>query len=355
MTDSIESSGFIVTLTDIGAVGEIVCTVRGSTGTGAAVSQKGVRLDFSRKSIDVSVFDNAVATKGKFVMSKGAITGITGISSDSIIKVMSAQKTAGAIFMTGGTIGSAAGGEMGVTVDANLDGKPDGISTAISGGSVHGTTNITMIKNTYTKLVAEPEFPVVDTDQFRAYANQPYDASATTLKNVLIPAGTNPNFTGNVTIQGVLYIESPNIVQFRGNTVMQGFIVFEKKNTSTQNIIDSSGNFTYGNLPDDAEFDPLRAIKGISILAPTTSVQMSGSVDSQIRGNMILGNFRSGGSADISIEKGTIITMDTVVDSAVFNGKNVRFASTGAANEPPPGVYFTSKFLPADGSYMELN
>jgi hypothetical protein len=275
--------------------------------------------------------------------------------------VMSAQTTNPAISMTGGTIGSAAGGELGVTIDNTgpvagvPDGKADAAATSISSGSVHGTTNITSIKTNYVKLVAQPEFPVVDTEQFRPYATNPYVSSETTLKNVFIPKGTNPSFTGNVTIQGILYIESPNVVDFRGATHMEGFIVFQKAGDSTQNIITSSGNFTHGNLPSDAQFDSLRAIKGISILAPTTSLRIGGSVDSQVSGNLIVGNFQSGGSADISIEKGSIITLDSGASSAVFNGKNIRLASTGAANEPPPGVYFTTKFLPADGSYEELN
>src|SRR5215207_6899532 len=37
-TDALENSGFTVTLTDIGGVGEVVCTVRGSSGSGASVS-----------------------------------------------------------------------------------------------------------------------------------------------------------------------------------------------------------------------------------------------------------------------------------------------------------------------------
>jgi Tfp pilus assembly protein PilX len=354
-TNTAENSGFVVTLTDIGAVGEIVCTVRGHSGNSTSVSEKGVRLDFTRKPINTSIFDNAVAAKGKFVMTKGGITAVSGVASDSIIKIVSAQKTAGAITMSGGTIGSAAGGELGVLIDVNADGKADPTATVISGGSVHGTTNITTIKNNYVKLVSEPEFPTVDTTQFAAYATNPYVDGATTVKNIRIPANTNPKFNGGVTIQGIMYIESPNIVEFRGNSHMEGFIVFEKANTSAVNLIDARGNFTYGNLPAGAEFDSLRAITGISILAPTASLVMSGSVDSQIRGNMILGNFKNGGSADISIEKGSIITLDTAVDSATFNGKTVKFASTGADNQPPAGVSFTTHFLPTNGSYIELN
>ncbi len=258
--------------------------------------------------------------------------------------------------MSGGTIGSAAGGELGVTIDGNSDGIADATATTISGGSVHGTGNITTIKNNYVKLVGAPEFPIVDTTQFAAYATTTYGGqNHGTLRNVRIPANTNPKFTGNVTVQGILYVESPNTVQFQGNSTLEGFLVFENANSSSQNVISVSGNFGYGNLPAGAEFDSLRAIKGIAMLAPTASLQISGSTDSQIRGNMILGNFRNVGSADVQIEKGSIVTLDTATDSAVFNGRTVKFMSTGATNQPSVGLIYTEKFVPSKGSYLELN
>jgi hypothetical protein len=297
-------------MTDVGSVGEVVCTVRGYSGTARAPAgsrRRASGLDFNRKAINTSIFNNAVASKGKFNMIKGAITAVPGVSSDSIIKVMSAQKTAGAITMSGGTIGSAAGGELGVLVPSATDPtKPALTATTISGGIVHGTSNITTIKNNYVKLVAEPEFPTVDTTSVATYATNTYSgATSGTLQNVRIPAAPTRTSPANVTIQGVLYIESPNVVDFRGNVNMQGFIVFENKNSSAVNVITGSGNFTYGDLPLDAQFDPLRAITGISILAPTAAVTMGGSVDSQVRGNMILGSFASSGSADITISKGS--------------------------------------------------
>jgi Tfp pilus assembly protein PilX len=355
-TDLAENSGFTVTLTDIGGVGEVVCTVKGRSGKEGSTSSKGVRLDFSRHEIPANIFDSAVAAKGKVVVKKGAITGIPGVSSDSIIKIMSAMTSSPAIYMTGGAIGSSAGGELQVTHDSNGDGKPDSGSAQIVGGTVHGTGNLTTIYNNYLKLVGPPEFPVIDTTIFQAYATNSYDSKTSgTFKNVRIPAGTNPTFAGNVTIQGVLYVESPNVINFQGNTTLQGFIVVEQANSSSVNKINVTGNFGYGNLPIGAEFDPMRAITGIAVLAPTTSLSMTGAVDSQIRGNMILGNFRNEGSSDVQLEKGSILTFDTAVDSATFNGKSVKFASTGLSNPPSHGVTFSSRFLPAKGSYLELN
>jgi Tfp pilus assembly protein PilX len=358
-TDVAENSGFTVTLTDIGGVGEVVCTVKGRSGKVGNVSTKGVRLDFSRHEIPSTIFDSAVAAKGKIAMTKGAITGIPGVSSDAIIKIMSAAESGQtAIYMTGGEIGSINGGELAILADhdTNSDGVAD-TGLAILRGTVHGVSNPTTISNN-VRVLPTPEFPTVDTTVFTAYATSTYNgATSGMLKNVRIPAGTNPNFDGNVTIQGILYIESPNTVTFRGNSNMQGFIVFEDAGSSAVNKIDARGNFTYGNLPADAEFDNLRAITGISMLAPKASLVMSGSVDSQIRGNLILGSFYNGGSADVQIEKGSIVTFDasSTANSATFSGKTVKFASTGLANPPSMGVTYSSRFLPAKGSYLELN
>jgi Tfp pilus assembly protein PilX len=361
-TDAVENSGFTVTISDIGSVGEVVCTVRGRSGAGSSVSNKGVRLDFTRAQIESPVFDSAVAARSKLVIKKGAVTGIPGVSSDAIIKLMSTMTSAPAITMTGGTIGSAAGGELYISSEHDVypapdgDGKADSGSVQLAGGSVHGTMNLTTIHNNYLKPVDAPEFPTVSTDEFAAYATNTYSGgSGGVLKNVRIPAGTDPKFSGNVTVQGILYIESPNVVEFGGNTNMQGFIVFENAGTSSVNQIISTGNFTYGNLPADTEFDNLRTITGISMLAPTTSVKFTGSVDSEIRGNMILGRFENAGSADLQIEQGSILAMDQSGDGIVLNGKTVKFASTGGNFPPSAGVSYTSRFLPTKGSYLELN
>ena len=363
-TDPAERSGFTVTLTDIGGVGEVVCTVRGSSGRDGSVSSKGVRLDFSRHEIPSSIFDSAVASKGKIAMTKGAITGIPGVSSDAIVKVMSAAGSGQtAIYMTGGAIGSIAGGELQVLdvhdTSSIPDGKADTGVTMLGSASVHGISNVNTVYANYVKTLPLPEFPVVDTTVFTPYAKNLYNgAKQGVLKNVRIPAGTNPDFTGNVTIQGIMYIESPNTVTFRGTTTLKGFLVFEDAGSPSVNRLDAKGNFGYDNLPDDAEFDALRAVTGISMLAPKASLMMSGSGgDTQLRGNLILGTFYNGGASDVQIEKGSILTFDasTTSNSATFSGKTVKFASTGLANPPSMGVTYSSRFLPAKGSYLELN
>jgi len=107
-------------------------------------------------------------------------------------------------------------------------------------------------------------------------------------------------------------------------------------------------------LPAGAQFDPLRSITGIAILAPTTKITTMGSTDSYLKGNVIVGSFSEAGSATIKIEQGSILGMDTG-NAITFNGKDTRFMSIGSLNLPSKGVKFSTKFIPKSGTYAEMN
>jgi hypothetical protein len=86
----------------------------------------------------------------------------------------------------------------------------------------------------HVTIGADPvEFPVPELTQFRQYATGPVIGPTTnvgvgmTLANATIRAGTNPTFLGNVTIQGILFVESPNVVTFTRNVALEGLIVAE--------------------------------------------------------------------------------------------------------------------------------
>ncbi len=114
------------------------------------------------------------------------------------------------------------------------------------------------------------------------------------------------------------------------------------------------GNFSQTPLPAGAEFDSLRALTGISVLAPTTKMVISGSVDSYLLGNVLLGTFSNGGSADWTIDKGSLLAMDQASDAANFNGKTLKFTATGQYNMPSAGVRYSSYFRPQTATYDEV-
>jgi hypothetical protein len=145
-------------------------------------------------------------------------------------------------------------------------------------------------------------------------------------------------------------------VTFRGNFNLQGFIVFEDKNSTTSNTMDFRGSITQAPLPSSSQFDTLRSTTGVSILAPTTAVTMSGSTDSMLMGNVMVGKFTFNGAADIQVDRGTLVTYSTdTTGAATFAGKNVKFTATGASNLPTgTGISYSSNFTAKPDSYQEV-
>jgi Tfp pilus assembly protein PilX len=352
--DPNDDSGFRAILTKNGDRGNVVCTVTGVNGNTTSSHTRSVKLDFKRLPVETNLYDHAVASRGQVVMQKGNLTGVPGFSDPDIADIMSARPPAqgAGVIMVGGSIG----GDVGVMTSKT--------NALISGGSIHGTSNLSTIYNTEGKYLlawdAPPDFPIIDTSVFKQYATTPYSSTAKTHKNVLVPANSgtisNPlKFAGNDEIQGILFIESPNVIEFRGTVTLSGFIVLDGVGTTTSNQIDVSGNFKVGTLPDKPEFNEIRTVEGIGILAPTTAMRFSGANQSEMRGNMIVGTFRNAGSADLLVDQGTIVTMQESSNSAVFNGANVKFKSTGVNNQPSAGVSYSEQYVPAPGSYKELN
>jgi hypothetical protein len=82
---------------------------------------------------------------------------------------------------------------------------------------------------------------------------------------------------------------------------------------------------------------------------------MSGSTDSSVKGNIIIGSYSLAGAANVYIDNGTLMTMNTGANSAVFNGsKSVMFTATGAKNQPSTGMSYNSYYAPQPSTYQEI-
>ncbi len=177
---------------------------------------------------------------------------------------------------------------------------------------IAGDWGQTAIDNHIFTGVDPVEFPIADTQQFTQYATGDIiNASTDTTKsmiltNATIKAGTNPIFESNVTINGILLIESPNIVQFDGNVQQNGIIVGDGNTDYKEyNSITFVGNFATGSCPAGSEFDAIRDETGSSILTPTfftffegnfntldgivavNGAKFSGNVNAEINGTII--------------------------------------------------------------------
>jgi hypothetical protein len=335
--DGSGNSRFRATITDW--AGEVVVKVDGMNGTTQA--SRAITMDFTRAAHPSNVFDYAVASKGQVVMRKGSVTTVDGVD-PSIAKMMSAMAIDPSITVSGGLIG----GELNIT-------EKGGVS--VTGGTVAGSSIPSIILSDHVYVVDEPEFPIINTDVYIPYATNPYVANAKVQQNIRIPRGTNPRFNGGDTVQGIMYIESPNTVTFRGDFDLQGFIVFENANDSSVNILDMRGSVTQAPLPSGTQFDPLRATSGVAILGPTVGMAMSGASGSYLRGNVIVGSFLYEGSADTQIDKGTLMTYDETPGAAIFDGKGVKFTATGSSNLPSAGVTYNTYYSPDATSYQEVS
>jgi hypothetical protein len=164
------------------------------------------------------------------------------------------------------------------TFAGDLDiGNPD--ATVSCGGSLAMGGSISMVQEE-----DRPEFPVPRVTDFLPYATGPHIGPGTdlsggsmTFTNAVVEPGTNPNFTGNVTLQGILYVKAPNRVTFSKNTTLQGMIVAagDVNNPGTNEISfgdpadpATPSNFSSEPYPPGPQFDALRQLEGSCILAP---------------------------------------------------------------------------------------
>jgi len=200
-----------------------------------------------------------------------------------------------------------------------------------------------------------PEFPVPDVTQFRQYATGPvldstytYSGSGMTLANATICAGTNPTFSGNgaVTIQGVLYIEAPNIVTFAKQVALQGLIVAEgdAQNPGT-NAIKFQYNFASGDYPAGSQFDAIRQEQGSSILAPGFGVSFTGNFSS-VNGVLAASSLYFNANAS-AVVKGTMISYSP--DATQVDGNIAMNFDRSAMVEIPAGfdLYRVLQYNPA--------
>lgn len=334
--DKTNNNTFRATITVWNA--DIVVKVEGRTNGGKL--SRYVQMDYVPGTHSTTAFDFAVASRGQVIMEKGSLGGTAGVD-NSVAQVMSASQTATAIDVSGGMIG----GDISILSDGGA---------SVTGGTVGGSSITADILANHVHVVNDPDFPTIDPTVYKKYATNTYVPKANLQSNIIIPPNTNPKFNANDTVQGIMYIQSPNQVTFQGNFKLQGFIVMETGAASDVNTLSFSGNLTQSPVPAGGAFDSVRAVSGVAILAPSAAISMTGSTDSYMRGSVITNTFTFAGSADIQIDQGTLMTLSPNGDSAIFNGKTVKFTANGSSNMPSAGLTYAGYFAPKAGSYVEV-
>jgi len=285
--------------------------------TGGGEITRTIRVHYDIEPYEYPIFDFGLATKGPVhFLGNPTVRGINSNNEADIF--IDSQSTNLAMLVTGNT---------------NFDGDisiANSTANADFWGDVQigGDTGQTAIDNHVTIGAETPEFPVPDTQHFQQYATGDVIDSSTdltnsmTLTNAIIEANTNPNFEGNITIEGILYIEQPNIVTFERNVALNGMIVGDGDayNPGT-NSISFLGNFAANSYPSGSEFDAIRSETGSSIVAPGFAASFAGNF-AALGGVMAVSGAHFSGNVS-AVVKGTIINYSenptTVMGNATLN------------------------------------
>jgi hypothetical protein len=205
------------------------------------------------------------------------------------------------------------------------------------------------------KGITTPVFPTVDTSVYAPYVQNTVGSMSgnmTVVKAKILP-NTNPSFSGNTTIQGVLYIETPNRVSFSGNVTIQGAIVVANNPTGSNNTLSFSGNVsatTMDTLPANSNFPAgERALVGSFLLAPSFAVTMSGNFGT-IGGSLVADSFTFSGNAGGQVN-GSVIALK---DAPFTESGNSPFVFGSPVTTNPAGIVFPGGLGPTQGSYLEV-
>ena len=332
--------GFRAVITLAPGGNKLVVKTVGATGTASAPVYRGVQVEFNRTNLPSTIFDYGVASAGRVQLKSGAATKVLG-TPDADGSILSTFNGAGAIRTGSGPID----GDLFVVGSKN--------NVILGGGTVGGESDPMLIKALHIHTVTPPLFPYVDTTYFKPLATNLYVAGAPVQKNVRVPPNTNPRFNAGDVINGILYIESPNDVEFRGHATINGVIVFENKGGPAVNTLDFKGNVKPSSIPNTPEYDAIRAAaKGWAIAAPAASVTMSGSVDGDLEGSIVANVVDVNGSADLFLKGGSIISVGN--SPTLLEGKTVNFTGTAADNVPNFGYRLDANYLPDPKTYQEV-
>lgn len=331
---------FFATLTQSGQ--QLVVKVTGQTSSGQIM--RAVQMNYGIAQRASGIFGYGVASRGSINMNGN--TKILGFSDPTKGSILAATTTLGTALTMSGN-GQISG-------DASFV-DPNAILNVSSGSTIDGYSPSSGNFAAHVhKGVTAPTFPQIDTAAFVPYATTIY-TSGKTLVNCILPPGSY-NFTGNTTIQGVLYIQTPSQVTFSGNLTIQGCIVVENnpKGTPATNTLSFSGNVSataMDTLPANGTFPAgERALTNSFVLAPNYSVSFSGNFGS-IGGSIIADNLSFSGNAGGTVNGSVIGMADKPL---TLNGNTDIIINSTGTSKYPSGVFFGSQYVPLPDTYQEV-
>lgn len=326
-------------MTDVDITVTVKGNLQGQSGQFSRAMLVGYKAESETVASPYNWFDFGVASKGPLSLKALEITAVeeqNGID----VKV-------GADAYIESTFTNAALNIQNAKISGNVKIVNPDATVSWSGGqsSIGGEKDKnTALANHVERGVAPVEFPVPNPGHFEQYVNGiTIDSSNAgsystnvTLDNVRIAAGTNPKFTGNVTVRGVMYIEQPNVVEFGGNADIAGVIIgdgdiTDNSGTNQVKFTGTVNSSSVTQLPSDSKFDGIRDEYGTFLMAPGFAVSFGGNFGT-LNGCIVANGVKTYGNAGGTIA-GSILNFSD--EPMLLEGKDLLFRKSGVANIPP--------------------
>ena len=307
------------------------------TGHNGPVSRT-IRVNYNFIERGNTVFDFGVATKGPLQMTGNVEIEGANINVEASVYI-EAQGANTALSLTGKC-----------EIAGNVSIVDPCAAVQISNSSSVGGDKGAAAMNHVIQPVPLSEFPVPNPGLFEQYVGVGTEHIVTsgsnsniTLENVRIPAGVNPTFSGNVTIRGIVFIETPNRVTFTGNTTITGIIAGNgnpNDNTGTNqvNIIGNVVSHPVTDLPAESQFAQLRDETGTFMITPGFSVSFGGNFNTPLNGTIAANGVEFFGNAGGTIQgsvinySGTPMTLTGNTD-LIFNRSGITETPAGFTPE----------------------
>lgn len=301
-----------------------------------------------------SIFEFDMAAAGGITVNNGTIAGS---GANGRANVMSASDASPSIHIENSTI---TGGLAVVISEDQLEADPRGKI------EVTGLSDIGEIKDA-VNVTDRPSLPGVYPEQFRNLVPlTPVDPGSIrrggTFTNVVInsaPSSTSiVRVTSGTTLNGIIYVKSPNKLEFGGNVTLNGIIVFERPADPNDDpgdylkftgSLDQSAAAAASFLPPDV----VKAISGVTIMAPQADVVMTGSASMQTEGSIICDTFYADSAGfDLNVNDGTILTLSPDPNSLYLKNGTITFTRTKAL-PPSTGIIFDRQYVMDPRTYEE--
>ena len=344
---------FRADITDLGQK-RIRVTVTGRARNGAP--RFATQMDFAAAWKPTKVFDYGLATRGPVTLANSA--RFYGTTNTSFGNMMLAHPTTAYPLTLDDS--SAVSGAVAVT-------NPSGVVRVRGSSTVVGSNDPGVWAQYVKKPEPAPDFPQVFASVFQQYAGNPAYGGMTVsaqnqtynafnVRNVLIKANTNPTFSGGINVEGVVYIETPNVVKFEGGVTVRGVIAVQDNpgGSTLSNHIKFAGTAKLegvDKLPATSDFPAaLRAMTGSLILAPKFHLFFDSNFGSAT-GSIIGGDMYFDDDA-VGTIKGSLINLEAT--TVRFYGNAAVGIEARSQPVPAAGMYFKQRFLPAGETYQEV-